>query len=145
MGTLWKDPTAQMAEEALSKLDPNLAPGEDGIPAGFYKLFPKEFPRTIMEVVTKVHGCRRLPPHRMMGMLRCIPKGQGKISAENQRPITLLNTKMKWITSILKMSMQDITMAVVPASQRGFILKRDSKPHLLSVHSQGGRELKAFG
>ena len=93
MGSLWKDPTAQMAEEALSKLDPNSAPKEDGIPAGFYKLFPKEFPRRIMEVVTKVHGSRRLPPQWMMGMLRCIPKGQGKISAENQRPITLLNTK----------------------------------------------------
>ena len=55
---------------------------------------------------------------------------------EDRCPITLLNTKVKWITGILKMSMQDIIMAVVPASQRGFIPKRDSKPHLLLVHSQ---------
>ena len=136
MGSLWKDPTAQLAEEALSKLHPNSVPGEDGIPAGFYKLFPKEFSRRIMEVVSEVHGSKRVPPHWTMGMLRCIPKGQGKISVEDQRPITLLNTKVKWITGILKMSMQDIIMAVVPASPRGFIPKRDSKPHLLSVHSQ---------
>ena len=136
MGSLWKEPTTQMAEEALSKLDPNSASGEDGILAGFYKLSPKEFSKRIMEVLTEVHGSRRLPPHWTMGMLRCIPKGQGKISVEDQRPITLLNTKVKWITGILKMSMQDSIMAVVPASQRGFIPKRDSKPHLLSVDSQ---------
>ena len=136
MGSLWNEPMAQMAEEALSKLDPNSAPGEDGILAGFYKLFSKEFSTRIMEVVTEVHGSRRLPPHWTMGMLRCIPKGQGKISVENQRPITLLNTKVKLITGILKMSVQDVIMTVVPASQRGFIPKRDSQPHLLLVHSQ---------
>ena len=136
MGSLWKEPTVSMAEEALSKLDPNSAQGEDAIPAGFYKVFPKAFSRRIMEVVAEVHGSKRLPPHWTMGMLRCIPKGQGKISVEDRRPITLLNTKVKRITGILKMSMQDIIMAVVPASQRGFIPKRDSKPHLLSVHSQ---------
>ena len=75
MASLWKEPTTQMAEEALSKLDPNWARGEDGIPAGFYKLFPKKFSRRITEVVTEVHGCRRLPPHCTMGMLRCISKG----------------------------------------------------------------------
>ena len=136
MGSLWKEPTAQIAQEALSKLDPNSAPREDGILAEFYKLFPKKFSRRITKVVTEVHGSRRLPSHWTMGMLRCIPKGQGKISVEDRRPITLLNTKVNWITGILKMSVQDIIMAVVPASQRGFIPKRDSKPHLLSVHSQ---------
>ena len=60
----------------------------------------------------------------------------GRVSVEDQRPTTLLNTKVKWITGILKMSMQDIIMAVVPASKRGFIPKRDFKPHLLSVHSR---------
>ena len=135
MGSLWKEPTVSMAEEALSKLDPNLAPREKDILAGFYKLFPKEFTRRIMEVVPKLHGSRRMPPHWTMGMVRCIPKGQGKISVEDQRPNTLLNTKVKSITGVLKKSMQDIIMAVVPASMRGFIPERDTKPHLLSVHS----------
>ena len=135
MGSLCKESTVSMAEEALSKLDPNSAPREDGIPTGFYKLLPKDLSRRIMEVAAEVHGSGNLPPHWMMGMLRCIPKGQGKISVEDHRPITLLNTEVKWITGILKKSMQDLIMAVVPASQKGFFPERDSKPHLSSVHS----------
>ena len=96
-----------MADKALPKLDPNSAPGEDGIRVGLSKLFPKEFSRRILEVVTEVHGSRHLPPHWRMRMLRCIPKDQGKVSVEDHRPITLLTTKVKWITGILKMSMQD--------------------------------------
>ena len=62
---------------------------------------------------------------------------------EDHRPITLLNTKVKWIARILKMSMHDIIMAMVLASQRGFIPKGYPKPHLLSVHSQWRKGMSA--
>ena len=34
---LWKEPTEDMVRNALEKMDPNLAPGIDGVPAYIYQ------------------------------------------------------------------------------------------------------------
>ena len=59
-----------------------------------------------------------------------------------QRPITLLTCKIKWLTGVLKLALNDLVSFVVPKQQAGFIKGRQMDDHLLLVQNiwKSGRQ-----
>ena len=45
----------------------------------------------------------------------------GNLRVDKQRPITLLNTRCKWVTMTLKIGLQDYLKTVIPPNQKGFV------------------------
>ena len=76
---------------------------------------------------------RPLPHQWRMGMTICIPKEQGCLSVDRQRPITLLTCKIKWLTGVLKLAPTYLVEYVVPRQQAGFIKGRQMEAHLQDV------------
>ena len=133
VGQLWAPPTMSQAEEALRRLDPSSAPGDDGVPASVYRKFPSIFaPRMLQAVETAIRE-GGMPPSWIKGMTRCVPKTVGAMRADQQCPITLLNSRTKWLTGILKIGLEGVLQTVVPPEQRGFMTGRSMEDHLLEV------------
>ena len=67
------------------------------------------------------------------GIMRTIPKEAGNLAVDMQRPITLLNSKAKWITGTVKLCLQDFLNVIVPMEQKGFMKGRNMDAHLHKV------------
>ena len=132
-GQPWTPPTLSQTEEALRRLDPSSAPGDDGVPASVYQKFPAIFaPRMLQAVETAIQE-GGMPPSWIKGMTQCVPKTVGAMRADQQRPITLLNSRTKWLTEVLKIGLEGVLQSVVPLEQRGFMTGRSMEDHLLEV------------
>ena len=130
---LWKRPSEEVVITALEGLDPSSAPGEDGIPAMMYHVFADIFvPRLLlkMEHLAKVG---KWGERWARGIMRTIPKEAGNLAVDKQRPITLLNSKAKWITGTVKLCLQDFLNVIVPMEQKGFMKGRNMNAHLHKV------------
>ena len=125
---LWRDPDLQMVLAALSELDPSSAPGPDGFLGGFYRAFKMHFAPFMLELIHTAAAHSTLPGEWIREMTRCIPKEARIPASDSLRPITLLNCKIKWLTGVLKLCLEDLVQFIVPSEQKGF-MKR-----LLSLH-----------
>ena len=67
------------------------------------------------------------------GIMRSIPKEMGKKAVGKQPPITLLCTKTKWVTGVIKAMVDDALMAITPVEQQGLVTGRSMDRHLLEV------------
>ena len=67
------------------------------------------------------------------GIMRSVPKEAGNKEVGRQRPITLLCTKRKWVTGVIKAMVDDAVMAITPVEQQGFVTGRSMDRHLLEV------------
>ena len=129
----WQEPSLGMVHEALGALDPASAPGHDGFTGAFYKAFSSYFAPVLLDVIREVGSTGHLPKEWCEGMTRCVPKEQGCISVDKQRPITLLTCKINWLTGVLKVALQDTVSYVVPHEQAGFMKGGQMESHLFSV------------
>ena len=139
---LWKEPNLHMVALALRELDPALAPGHDGLIGAFYKTFASPFSPALLDLIREVGETGVLPASWCEGMTRCVPKEQVCIAVSKQRPITLLTCKIKWLTGVLKLALNDLASFVVPRQQVGFIKGRRMDDHLSSVQKiwKSGRQ-----
>ena len=138
---LWRPPTLDMVYQALTDLDPSSAPGADAFTGAFYKRCKTEFAPVLFDIIQEIHATGKLPVDWIAGMNRCIPKDAGQPVVDNLPPITLLNCKIKWLTGVLKLALDDLVSYVVPLEQKGFVKKRCMDDHLSAVQSvwRGGR------
>ena len=130
---LWKEPDIDTVMNALDSLDGTSAPGMDGIPAILYQVYAAHFAPRMLQAIHRIHQTGEFPEEWSVGIMRCIPKEAGNLKVDKQRPITLLNTRCKWVTMTLKIGMQDYLKTVIPPNQKGFVQGRNMHEHLLSV------------
>ena len=62
------------------------------------------------------------------------------MSLSKQRPITLLTCKIKWLTGVLKLALNDLVSFVVPRQQARFIEGRQMDDHLFSSQKKSGHQ-----
>ena len=95
-----------MVRNALEKMDPNSAPGIDGVPVYVYQRHGELFIPKIMEEITRLEKEGEWNEQWVTGIMRSVPKEAGNKEVGKQRPITLLCTKTKWITGVIKAMME---------------------------------------
>ena len=90
--------TCRDLEGAIKTMNRNKTPGEDGIPADFYKVFWNKLKKAFHAMVLQCYQEEELHSTARKGILNLIPKpNKDPRYIKNLRPITLLNTDYKII------------------------------------------------
>ena len=89
-------------EFSLQKTKNNIAPSSSGFSGAFSKAFWPELKHIVHKTINSIYHDYELPDSLRFGIIHIIPKGQkDQRHLSNWRPLTLLNTLYKLISSIL--------------------------------------------
>ena len=117
--------TSQDLEVALKAMNNNKTPGEDGLPADFYKVFWTKIKAPFYEMMMECYQENILHETARKGILNLIPKpGKDSRFIKNLRPITLLNTDYKIIEKAIANKMMPALEEIISKDQRGFMKNR---------------------
>ena len=110
---------------ALKSLKNNKSPGPDGYSAEFFKFFWDQLGDFCFCMIKESLDCCELPGSLTRGIITCLPK-QGKTRDElkNWRPISLLNTTYKLISTTLTNRLKRVLPDLIHADQKGFMANR---------------------
>ena len=89
-------------EAAIGSLNKDSSPGPDGFTSKFYMFFNNELVRYLEIVFMNIYTNKQLPITHQMSYITLLPKDSGSLLLpKNYRPISLLNTEYKVLTSML--------------------------------------------
>lgn len=115
----------QELEEAIDSLATRKTPGADGIPAELYQSFKEEISPLLFEAIQQMMEQQHIPEEIAQGTIVLIPKDDsGSNDIRKKRPITLLNTDYKIISTIFTKRLAEVAPSIIHHDQRGFIPKR---------------------
>lgn len=118
--------TVEEFTETLKHMSNNRAPGPDGFPNEFYKFFWGSLKHYFFKMVVESLETQSLPPSLQDGIIILIPKPQKpRNEIRSYRPITLLNSSYKIISSAIANRMKKIMPEVIGREQTGFIKGRN--------------------
>ena len=111
--------------EALKKMNNNKTPGEDGIPADFYKVFWTKIEEMFYNMMLQTFHQELLHETARKGVLNLIPKpNKDSRYVKNMRPITLLNVDYKIIEKAVANKILPSLDHIIHKDQRGFMRNR---------------------
>lgn len=117
--------TLQEFESALKDLNNNKSPGSDGITPELYRAFWNVLQQQFYESAIFSLEQGLLTQEQRPGILTLIPKkDQDRLSLNNWRPITLLNTDLEIISKAISNRIQLCIKDIVRPDQTGFIRGR---------------------
>ena len=99
-------------------------PGIDGIPIELYKVFWLELGHFLVRSIRAVFISGELAITQKTGIITCIPKGnKPREFLKNWRPISLLTTDYKIITSVMANRTKKVLEKIIGPDQKGFLKK----------------------
>lgn len=117
--------TVEELARALQDTENKTVPGEDGIPYIFYKKFWEQIKHILLLAANRSLISRKLPTSQRRGLISLIPKGdKDRRKITNWRPICLLNTFYKLVSSALAKRLSKALPEVIDADQTGFLAGR---------------------
>ena len=72
-------------------------------------------------------------------ILKCIPKSILAETPDKHWPLALQNTKVKWVSAVMQLQIQDVLQAITPSSQKGFVRGRQMVEHAIEAVDFWGR------
>ncbi len=110
---------------AIKNMKNNKTPGNDGFPIEFYKIFWKDIGHFLLKSLNEAFHKGELSITQKQGIIQCIPKGdKPRQYLKNWRPITLLNTDYKILSSVLASRMKSVLPSIISSDQKGFLKGR---------------------
>ena len=106
----------------MKSLKYNKSPGPDGYIPEFYKYFWPELGHLFLEFknFSQVKGC--LTNTILEGTITCLPKpGESRNLIKNWRPISLLNTSYKLISTCITNRLRPLLKTLISQEQKGFL------------------------
>lgn len=112
-------------QTALKHMKNNKSPGSDGFPCEFYKFFWKDLGHFMYRSFQQSFRDGQLSITQRQGVITCLPKGEKpRQFLKNWRPITLLNTDYKIISSVIANRLKTVLPHVISSTQKGFLKGR---------------------
>ena len=106
-------------KNAIKEKKPGKSPGIDGIPIEFYKFFWADLGNFLIRSIQEVFQEGEILPTQKRGVITLIPKGdKPREYLKNWRPISLLNSDYKIITSVMANSMKQVLCDVIGTNQK---------------------------
>ena len=106
----------------LKKMSNNKAPGLDGWPAEFFKLFWSDLSVFIVRAINNCYRDNELSLSISRGIVTLIPKqGKDRKDIKNWRPITLLSVIYKLISGCINNRLKTCLPALINSDQTGFL------------------------
>lgn len=109
----------------LKDMKHDKTPGIDGIPIEFYKFFWNDLGHFLVRSIQSAFATGELSITQKRGIITCIPKAdKPRVFLKNWRPISLLTSDYKLITSVMAKRMKGILQDIIGSDQRGFLKDR---------------------
>ncbi len=110
---------------AIKNMRKDKSPGIDGLPVEFYKHFWDSLGHFLTRSIREAFTAGALLATQKRGIITCIPKGdKPREFLKNWRPISLLNSDYKIITSVMANRMKLVLQDVIGTNQKGFLKGR---------------------
>ena len=117
-------PTADEIKSVIFKLNPNKAPGPDGLTSGFFKAAWDTVGEEVVNSITQFFLTGFLPSSTNATILTLILKFPGASKITEFRPISCLNTIYKIISCLLVKRLKHVLPSLILPSQAAFIQGR---------------------
>ena len=103
------------------------APGSDGIPVEFYKLFFEEIKDTLFDSYNYSFKNGILPTSQQLGIITLLHKDKKleRNNLDNWRPLSLTNVDYKILAKIIATRFQKVLKDIIHTDQSGFVKGRD--------------------
>ena len=112
--------------KALNETKNNKSPGSDGYPIEFYKFFWDKLGWFLLRAINENFRNKAFSLSQSQGVITCIPKGdKNRKHLKNWRPISLLNSSYKLVSSCIANRIKTILPHVIESQQKGFIKGRN--------------------
>ncbi len=117
--------TKEECYESLKSMDQNKSPGQDGLPAEFYRVFWVDISDLLMKVYNNAFALGRLPISQRTGIISLLPKkDRDGLLIKNYRPITLLSVDYKIIAKCMATRIKSVLGSLIDSDQSGFLKGR---------------------
>ena len=112
-------------DTALKNMKNNKSPGLDGYSPEFFKFFWPQIGFFFLDCINECFANNNLTDSQTQGLITCIPKaGKARNLIKNWRPISLLNTTYKLISSCLTNRLRPLLCRIISQEQKGFLENR---------------------
>ena len=117
--------TQKELDEALKCQKNNKSPGPDGFSPEFFKYFWAQLGPFFLQYINECQNRSKFSPTFLDGIITCLPKtGKQRNLIKNWRPISLLNTTYKIISSCITNRLRPILKNIISPEQNGFLEDR---------------------
>ena len=114
--------TIEECVKALDTFDKGKTPGNDGIPAEFYKIFWNSVGELMTEVFNHSFELGQMSNSQKEAIITLIDKkGRDRMFLENWRPISLINVDSKIATKVIANRIKNVLPSVIHPNQSGFM------------------------
>ena len=111
-------------ENAVKNMKNNKAPGLDGLPVEFYKIFWTDLKSHLFNAIKESYKCKELCHSMRTAVLSLLFKKGEKHNLANYRPISLCNTDYKILAFSLANRLQKVLPYIINSDQTGYIKNR---------------------
>lgn len=117
-------PTPEEITKVLLRLNPNKAPGPDGLTSGFYKAAWDIVGSEVISSISQLFTSSYLPTAANSTILSLVPKRPGASLITDYRPISCLNTVYKTISRLIVKRLKPILSTFIVPNQTAFVKGR---------------------
>ena len=109
--------THEEIRSAIKALNQNSAPGLDNFTANFYSSFPSLIPR-LCQTFNNSFLRKQFTSTQSLALIKLIPKTTNPNTVNDWRPIALLNTDCKILSSIISFRLKPILNSIISPEQQ---------------------------
>lgn len=123
-------------QDAVAKLHPGKTPGANGLPAEFYKRYTNILSPHLRRLFVDSHKEGILKPDlRMTTIVVIYKEGKSRNHCGSYRPISLLNSEVKSLATILATRLLGVVTALAHEDQSGFMPGCSTRLNLRQTHN----------
>ena len=119
-----RDITETELLNTIKSLPNNKTPGEDGLPAEFYKIFWVDIKSILLNSYKYLYEKGHLSITQKRGLLCLIPKKPDPLFLKNWRPLSLLNQDYKILAKLIAERIKLVLPYLIDEDQTGFLKGR---------------------
>ena len=125
--------TVREVENAILLLQPSTSPGPDGLTTEFYQQHKEMLAPWLQNIFNKALHGQKLPKSFKKALIKLLPKTKNIPSAEDFRPISLINADQKILSHILAQRLKCIMGSIISNSQYAYLPNRDIHQAIISA------------
>lgn len=125
--------TFKECETVLRTFKNGKAPGNDGIPAEFYKKFWPVFGTFLVDSLNTSYMKGELSSSQKQAVIALIDKGKDRTLLKNWRPISLLNVDAKLASKVIASRMVKVLPKLLHENQVGYVQDRNITENIRTI------------
>ncbi|KAJ0062189.1 hypothetical protein NL108_017638 [Boleophthalmus pectinirostris] len=120
--------------EAIGNLNSGKAPGQDGLPVEFYKVFKNKLAQPLLDMFKESYGIGNLPDSLRLATITLILKhDKPQTDCASYRGISLMGCDMKILCKILSKRIENHVPKLILNDQQGFVQQRQGYHNIRRV------------